>query len=184
MNIEERIRLEIKNQDDVQANGVHENTDYLISIDDPDIEPTACPPPHPGRHAHFKFHDICFHPKEDMSSLDPKYYLPPSKQHMEVMIRYFKEIKDIPKRPVHVVIHCHAGISRSTAAAMILLQVIFGPGHEKETMRHISYLRPVAYPNERMLLFAGEILGCGEAMNLAADAWKEFSTKRAQSLFG
>ena len=55
-------------------------------------------------------------------------------------------------------IHCQAGISRSTAAAFIITAVLLGPGSELEALAKVLAVRPIALPNTRMVRFADEIL--------------------------
>jgi len=57
----------------------------------------------------------------------------------------------------HVLIHCHAGISRSTAAAGILM-CQHAPGQEEEAFLKILQLRKHGWPNTRMVEFADQIL--------------------------
>lgn len=63
----------------------------------------------------------------------------------------------------HVLIHCHAGISRSTATAVILM-VRDNPGREADAFAHIAEIRPRAWPNARMLAFADARLERGGAL--------------------
>ena len=56
-----------------------------------------------------------------------------------------------------VVIHCQAGISRSTAAATIFYAVLLGD--EEEAVRRVFEARDYAHPNRRMIALADEILG-------------------------
>jgi predicted protein tyrosine phosphatase len=58
----------------------------------------------------------------------------------------------------HLLIHCHAGISRSTAAAIILMARA-NPGREREIFRELKRLRPKSWPNALMLEFADRLLG-------------------------
>ena len=46
-----------------------------------------------------------------------------------------------------VLIHCEAGVSRSTAAALIMYAHWLGPGREQEAMERVLSQRPVAIPN-------------------------------------
>ena len=46
-----------------------------------------------------------------------------------------------------LLIHCHAGISRSTAIALAILSQRLGPGKESEAMDELLRLRPEAVPN-------------------------------------
>jgi len=50
-----------------------------------------------------------------------------------------------------VIIHCQAGISRSTAMGYMLLQLLHPNQTEKDTMLNLRKLRPQAQPNPRML---------------------------------
>ena len=58
-----------------------------------------------------------------------------------------------------VLIHCEAGVSRSTAAALIMYACWFGPGREQEAMERVLAQRPIAIPNRRMVQLADKLLG-------------------------
>ena len=60
-----------------------------------------------------------------------------------------------------VLIHCEAGVSRSSAAALIMYACWLGPGHEREAMERVLAQRPVAIPNRRMVELADRLLGRG-----------------------
>jgi predicted protein tyrosine phosphatase len=57
-----------------------------------------------------------------------------------------------------VLIHCEAGVSRSTAAALIMYAYWLGPGREWEAMEQVRTQRPVAFPNRRMVELADRLL--------------------------
>jgi predicted protein tyrosine phosphatase len=57
-----------------------------------------------------------------------------------------------------VLIHCEAGVSRSTAAALIMYAYWLGPGCEWEAMEQVRTQRPVAFPNRRMVELADRLL--------------------------
>lgn len=57
-----------------------------------------------------------------------------------------------------VLIHCEAGVSRSTATALILYTCWLGPGNENEAMRRVLAQRPFAIPNRRMVALADKLL--------------------------
>jgi predicted protein tyrosine phosphatase len=58
-----------------------------------------------------------------------------------------------------LLIHCEAGVSRSTAAALIIYACWLGPGGEHEAMERVLAQRPCAFPNSRMVAFADRLLG-------------------------
>jgi predicted protein tyrosine phosphatase len=60
-----------------------------------------------------------------------------------------------------VLIHCEAGVSRSSATALIMYACWLGPGREAEAMRRVLSQRPVAIPNRRMVELADRILDRG-----------------------
>jgi predicted protein tyrosine phosphatase len=57
-----------------------------------------------------------------------------------------------------VLIHCEAGVSRSTATALIMYGCWLGPGREREAMARVLAQRPVAVPNRRMVEIADRLL--------------------------
>jgi predicted protein tyrosine phosphatase len=67
-------------------------------------------------------------------------------------------------------VHCWAGISRSTAAAMILLNTIHGPGHEDDIARALRWRAPHAQPNRLMIHHADALLQRGGRLIAAANA--------------
>ncbi|MCA1562509.1 MAG: hypothetical protein LC804_20355 [Acidobacteria bacterium] len=60
-----------------------------------------------------------------------------------------------------ILIHCEAGVSRSSAAALIMYACWLGPGREREAMQRVLLQRPVAVPNRRMVELADTLLGRG-----------------------
>jgi predicted protein tyrosine phosphatase len=60
-----------------------------------------------------------------------------------------------------VLIHCEAGVSRSSAAALIMYAYWLGPGREREAMKRVLSQRPVAVPNRRMVELADRLLDRG-----------------------
>ncbi|MBI3678355.1 MAG: hypothetical protein HY243_17225 [Proteobacteria bacterium] len=68
-----------------------------------------------------------------------------------------------------MLVHCWAGVSRSTAAAYILLCDRAGKGAEIEIARAIRERAPHASPNPLMVRLADDILGRGGRMVSAVD---------------
>jgi predicted protein tyrosine phosphatase len=68
-----------------------------------------------------------------------------------------------------LLIHCEAGISRSTATALIMYAYWLGPGHEEEAMRRVVAQRPYAMPNRRMVALADTLLALDGRLLQARD---------------
>ena len=64
--------------------------------------------------------------------------------------------------------HCQAGISRSTAAALLCLATWTGPGHEMACVRRLLAIRPHALPHTDLVRFGDELLERDGALTAAA----------------
>jgi predicted protein tyrosine phosphatase len=91
----------------------------------------------------------------------------PSHSHIEQLIAFARTV-DLARG--HVLIHCEAGISRSPAAAVIVLRVVIGSGNEALIVSHVRQAREGARPNRRMLELADTILGTKGALVAALEA--------------
>jgi predicted protein tyrosine phosphatase len=60
--------------------------------------------------------------------------------------------------PQSLLIHCHAGISRSSAIALAIIARELGPGKEKESVLLLKEINPDARPNKLMLWMTDEML--------------------------
>lgn len=88
----------------------------------------------------------------------------PARPHVEAILALGRDLA--AGEPQHLLVHCMAGVSRSTAAAAILMAQA-NPGREAAVFGEFAELRPRAWPNSRMIGFADELLGCGGAMSAA-----------------
>ncbi|HEX4950413.1 MAG TPA: hypothetical protein VFZ34_27355 [Blastocatellia bacterium] len=79
----------------------------------------------------------------------------PTEEHVASIIRLAETIQPVGGK---VLIHCEAGISRSTAAALIMYACWLGPEREREAMDNVIQQRPYAMPNRRMVAFADKLL--------------------------
>ncbi len=94
----------------------------------------------------------------------------PSRDHVDELIAFLRA----SDREASIVIHCLAGVSRSTAAALVALTVD-APGREHEAAALLRRTAPAADPNRRIVELAdralgraGELVAAREAMGLAA----------------
>ena len=92
----------------------------------------------------------------------------PSAQDVAKLVRFAHRVD--PSRG-SVVVHCQGGISRSTAAAAIVLAVLLGPGHEGYAFDEVFRQRPQALPNGRMLELADTMLDNRGALAREAKRW-------------
>ena len=69
----------------------------------------------------------------------------------------------------HLLIHCHAGISRSTAAMAMILAQAFPHEAEDAIVDRLLRIRPQAWPNSRMIGFADEVLDRGGRLSAAVN---------------
>ena len=109
------------------------------------------------RHLFLGFNDVTM-PMEGM--------LLPAAHHIERLLGFLGAWDR--ERPI--VVHCHAGISRSTAAAFIGLCAIAPDRDEGEIAWGIRRSSPTAFPNPLMVALADGILGRKGRMSAAVAA--------------
>lgn len=90
----------------------------------------------------------------------------PAEEHVERLIGFVTGWA--PVRPI--VVHCFAGISRSSAAAFITLCALKPERDEADIARRMRSASPFAYPNPRIVAIGDEILGRRGRMVAAAKA--------------
>lgn len=98
------------------------------------------------RHLFLTFDDI-IEPMEGMTA--------PSQDHAEALLSFVGEWDQAQP----IVVHCFAGISRSTAAAFITLCALRPERDEAELARGLRVASPSATPNIRLVGFADKLLG-------------------------
>ena len=119
---------------------------HVLSILDPDWpEPEAFQDFDPHFRATLRFHDAI--------EPGPGVVLP-QKPDVDAILAFGRDAGGVR----HLLIHCHAGISRSTAAMLMIL----AQAHPRETegaiVDRLLEIRPQAWPNSRMIAFADELL--------------------------
>ena len=78
-----------------------------------------------------------------------------SEEDVQRIIQLARQLQSLSGK---VLIHCEAGVSRSTAAALIIYACWLGPGREHEAMERVIAQRPYAIPNRRMVRLADSLL--------------------------
>ena len=122
---------------------------HVLSILDPDMpDPPAFAGFSPHRRLALRFHDII----ETRPNC-----LAPQQADVERLLAFGHE--RIEGSPAHLLIHCHAGVSRSTASAALILAQARPDRPAREALEAVSQIRPRAWPNLRILEFGDELLG-------------------------
>lgn len=105
-------------------------------------------------------------------------YVPANEQDIAAILEFFAGMPD-----GRVLVHCSAGISRSTAAAYIGLCQALGPGGERDALAAVIAARPQALPNRRIVRIADDLLGRGGEMTQVIaehlDAWRQDGIAKA-----
>jgi predicted protein tyrosine phosphatase len=84
----------------------------------------------------------------------------PERRHIEELLAFGEGLAGEQGDPLsHLLVHCHAGISRSTASMATLLADARPGLDEDAVFAHIREIRPQAWPNSRMVVMADELLG-------------------------
>jgi predicted protein tyrosine phosphatase len=132
---------------------------HVLSILDPGWpEPEALRSFDVHRRLKLHFHDVI----EPLPG-----WIAPERWDVELLLAFGRDLGAVepeagedPTYP-HLLVHCHAGVSRSTAAAILILAQR-DPGQPAEhAMLQVVRQRPRAWPNLRMIEFGDELLGRG-----------------------
>jgi predicted protein tyrosine phosphatase len=135
----------------------------LINADTPVPRPVAV---EPANHLRVSVNDIC-EPREGMVC--------PSAEHVGTLLGFVRSWD----RGAPLVIHCYAGVSRSTAAAFSAYCALRPDLDEAEVAIRLRQRSPEATPNLRLVALAdaalgraGRMLGAVEAIGRGAEAFE------------
>ncbi len=126
---------------------------HVLSIIDPEEpDPAALQAYDPHHRTLLRFHDIV----EPVPGL-----VMPAREHVEAVLAFGEDLigSREGRSEGHLLVHCHMGISRSTAAMAMLLAQTHPDEGEDELFGRIAEIRPQAWPNSIMIGFADELLG-------------------------
>jgi predicted protein tyrosine phosphatase len=122
---------------------------HVLSLLDPDCaDPPAFAAFAPHHRVALRFHDV-IEPKPDR--------IPPSLRDVERLLALGRQLIDAPQG--HLLIHCHAGVSRSTAAAALILAQAWPDRPARVAFDAVTNIRPRAWPNMRILELGDGLLG-------------------------
>jgi len=140
-------------------------TSHVLSILDPDW-----PVPEVfgafGEHAklELRFHDVI---EADAGMV------PPSGDDVARLLAFGRGLMAEPRNDAHLLVHCHAGISRSTASMALILAQALPAMSAGEVMREIVRIRPKAWPNLRIIEIGDDMLNRhGEIVAAAIEVYR------------
>src|SRR5258706_2289705 len=136
----------------------HRPSHLLTLLDEPFVQTPRTI--HPDRHLRLRMHDI-------VEPVDGG--VVPESGHVAELIAFGKTWG----RTDPLLVHCWAGISRSTAAAYILLCDLHGPGEEARIAQGLRFLAPHAQPNRLLIRHADLLLDRNGRMIAALEAMGE-----------
>lgn len=108
----------------------------------------------------FEMDDVLEHTDDDA----------PTKEQVAEILAWAKDLED-PK----ILVHCFAGVSRSTAIALIIKVQSLGIDKINEAIEWLRAVRPQACPNPVITKFADELLGANGAL---FDASEKLATEK------
>jgi predicted protein tyrosine phosphatase len=124
----------------------HVQPRHIISITDPGTPAPVVAGLLPGCHLMLEFHDIGL-PQDGLVA--------PQQEHIEQILTFAARWD----RQHPLLVHCHAGVSRSMATAVIV-HALNARGREAEVVRLLRSRAPHAHPNRRMIALADALLAC------------------------
>lgn len=134
---------------------------HVLSIVDPDLPELEAFASYAQHHrTTLRFHDI-------ISAIPDQ--VMPHPDHVAAVLAFGSDFLARQEQDAqsHLLVHCHMGISRSTAA-MLTLMAQANPDEEAEDLfRRLVEIRPQAWPNSQMISFADEQLGRGGDLTAA-----------------
>lgn len=126
-----------------------DNFEHVVSINDPDVHPPETMEGHRARQLVLHFYDI-EEPGPDLAEA-------PTRDHVRAVVRFAKDVSDGHR----VLVHCAAGISRSSATAL----TIIASKHERtaagadRALRALLEVKREIHPNATIVRHADKLLG-------------------------
>lgn len=124
---------------------------HVLSILDPDYPvPEAFGAFGEHEKLEVRFHDIV----NDTPGL-----LAPQPEHVERILALGRDLLAEPVAKAHLLVHCHAGISRSTASMVLILAQAMPEQPAAAILELVHGIREKAWPNLRMIEIGDAMLG-------------------------
>jgi predicted protein tyrosine phosphatase len=147
---------------------------HVLSILDPgESEPPAFYKFERHHRLDLRFHDIIEEQKE---------YLAPQEAHVRELLEFGQRLDADPK-PSHLIVHCHMGVSRSTASMILLLAQALPHKSAESIAEEVVRIRPIAWPNLRIITMGDKLLGrSGELVAAARGIYRRRAETSPEAL--
>jgi predicted protein tyrosine phosphatase len=131
----------------------------VVSLLDPDLPQSAHP-----KIQHCQHHVFLFHDQERRDATG----------HFADTIRPALALiaEHLESSAPRLLIHCHAGVSRSTALAYAAISILLGSGQENEAFDGLMQITRKPWPNRRVVECLDEMLGRKGALLAPLDAMR------------
>ena len=127
-----------------------------------------------GEHARLelRFHDII----EDTPGL-----ISPRVEHVQQVLAFGRDLMAEPPREQSLLVHCHAGVSRSTASMLLLIAQALPDATAATLAETVLSIRPQAWPNLRLIEMGDAELGrAGALVAATADLYRTQLARRPE----
>jgi predicted protein tyrosine phosphatase len=94
--------------------------------------------------------------------------LSPQPEHVDALLAFGRDLAAAPRPDAHLLVHCHAGISRSTASMLLILAQALPDRPAADLVHEILHIRAKAWPNIRLVEMGDAKLGRGGTLVAAA----------------
>lgn len=140
---------------------------HLLSIEDPGTHKET-PGWFRGPHVQLQFNDV-----ETRGHAVAIQGTMPSRTHvMEILKMGASCLEAATSGSVHLLVHCYAGVSRSTAASFALVSQAVGVHRANAALGYVVNIRPIASPNRELVRIADELLMANGRLVVALKAFR------------
>jgi len=127
-----------------------------------------------GEHARLelRFHDII----EETPGM-----IAPGEGHVGQLLGFGRDLAAEPPKGAHLLVHCHAGVSRSTASMILILAQALPEMQAADIAQHVLRIRPQAWPNLRIIELGDAMTGRdGEIVAAARTLYRKQLDRRPE----
>jgi predicted protein tyrosine phosphatase len=138
---------------------------HVLSILDPDYPvPEAFGRFGEHRKLELRFHDVI----DERESNEP-----PRQQDVTQLLAFGRDLMHESPKDAHLLVHCHAGISRSTASMALILAQALPDLPPRAILQEVLRIRPKAWPNLRIVEIGDKMLDRdGQIVSAAIEVYR------------